>query len=222
MLAFAIMAEVDGDGPGWLTARLAAEGHRLDEAAIEIVASERFGSRPWHAVSSPCPWLGPLAGYVVVTPPAGLPVPPDLARALMRVGRGVVARLDDDRAIAAVALATVPVEEAVAAGGLDAGARLLERDPAGAYAADVMARIKDAVAGGGLRIGLTWQHADATRNPIELQRVQPFGSDQAYPPVWGKGGASFDRIRPLRALLVALWLLDLAALDDASFWSPAP
>lgn len=226
VLGFAIMAEVGGDLRGWLTARLAAAGYRLDEdgglraatgddlgLAWSLAAGDDLAARPWHVASSGCPFVGPLAGYLRLTPAAGAGAPPAaVVEALARLGRGVVARLDDDRARAAVALRAVAIEDATAPDGLDRGALLLDRE-SGAYAADVLGRIKAAAAAAGLRIGLTWQPDGERRdrNPVVLQRVQPIGSDQAYPPIWLRGGGSIDPLRPLRGLTVELWLDDVEA-----------
>lgn len=223
MLAFAIMADVGDDLRGWLAPRLLASGWRLgDDGAVTTAAGEATGvtwavrpptahaARPWHQPTSPCRFVAPLAGYVELAAGDG-DVERPLARALARIGRGVVARLADDRAWSTVALRTVAVEDAVALGGLDDGAALLDRDPASAYAADVVARVVAAAASRGLKVALRWRRTE--RNPLELFRVQPEGSDQLYPPVWASEGRAIDRLHPLRGLTVALWLHDVAALD---------
>lgn len=223
MLAFAIMADDGGDLRAWLGPPLAAAGLALDDdgalrgpgdgdrAPVRwAIGGAELAARPWHLATSPCPFVAPRAGYLVVTPTGG-GVPREVARALARVGRGVVARTGDDRAVATVALAEVDVEAATAPGGLDGGERLLERDGGGAYAHDVLERIAAAAVARGLRTGLRWRREG--RNPVELYRVQPFGSDQLYPPVWGREGTSIDPLRALRGLTVALWLHDLDALD---------
>ena len=236
VLALAIMAEVGGDLRGWLGPRLAAAGFRLDEdgavraeggepavASWRLLERAALATRPWHQEASPCPFVDALAGYVVLGPGPDGAVPAALTRAVAHAGRGVVARLDDDRAWPTVALCQVDVEHATSAAGLDDGARLLERDPATAYAADVVARIAAAAAGRGLNAHVVWRANDritgritdrlSGRNPVEIHRVQPFGSDQAYPPVWGKAGAAFDPLRALRGLTAELWLHDLTGLD---------
>lgn len=223
VLLFAIMAEVGGDLRGWLTAQVVATGYRFDDdgrlrtaggAALgrwAVLTGDELAARPWHAATSACPFVAPLAGYLRLTRAEGAP-PIALLHALARLGRGVVAREADDRVGLAVALRQVTIEDATAADGLAHGARLLER-AAGVYALDVLGRIKAAVGAAGLRVGLTWRN-DGDRegeNPVVLQRVQPLGSDQAYPPIWLRGGGSIDPLRPFGGLAVDLWLYDVEA-----------
>jgi hypothetical protein len=216
----------------WLAPRLAARGLAPgDDGVVRTLAGDDRGvrwtlagdalsARPWHVTTSPCPFVGRWRGYLRIAPADGVDVVDrDVARSLAQVGRGVVARLDDDRAVATVSLATVDVEAAATPTGLDAGERLLDRDPASAYASDVLDRLAAAAASRGLRSGLRWRR-DA-RNPIELYRVQPFGSDQLYPPVWGRAGVAIDPLRALRGLTVELWLHDLDALDAPGFLARA-
>ena len=222
MLGFALMVEVGGDLRGWLAAGLATAGYRLDDdGGLRTARGDDLGLAWSLAAGDPrlestCPFVGPPAGTLRLTATAGGGDPPAaLVRALARLGRGPVVRDGDDRVWSTVGLRAIAIEDATAPDGLEGGALLLER-AAGAYATDVLARLGASAAAAGLRVGLTWQADDERRdrNPIVLQRVQPSGSDQAYPPIWLRGGRSIDPLRPLRGLIAELWLHDLGPLDD--------
>ena len=104
MFAFAIMAAPVDDLRAWVTDALTPYGYALG-AAGEVDGPAAYAARPWHVARSRCPFVGPLAGYVTIEPVwETFADHPELKLGILREGRGVIARLDDDRALAAVAL----------------------------------------------------------------------------------------------------------------------
>lgn len=176
----------------------ADEAGALAASAGRLEAPARFAGRPWHAATSPCPFVGPLAGYVVVA----ADTPPAQVAALARAGRGVVADVDADAAWSAIELRRFSLADVLAPGGLAAGEALLSLAPDSAYAADVLDRVERALAAAGLTARLGWGGA---ANPVHAFRLQPVGSDQLYPPAWSAGGGVRDLVDPLRGLSVELW-----------------
>jgi hypothetical protein len=220
MFAFGIRSEAADDVRAWLSAGLGDHGYRLDDdgwiATIgtspgggyatglrwAIVPAAELAARPWHAATHPCPFLAPLTAYVTVEPVwEDLLEHPELRLGLVRLCRGVVARLDTDVAHQAVALRAYDLASSVRKSGFDDGDVLLTRAGGSAYAADVLARIDRAAASAGRTVDVSW--TSTCHNP---------GRDDVH-------GAPTDP-RTLAGIEVEIWAYDFDALfDDDAFWT---
>lgn len=185
----------------------------------EIVPPEAFADRPWRRPQHPCPFVGSLAGYVrwdyrfEYSPVEEIR---EFALALLREGRGVTARLEDDRAFEAVRLHTFDLPSALGKWGIHDGDALLTRDE-GPYSEYVLDAVYRAIAGAGCQYAhVSWM--STCHNPLRISSFQPAGSDRLYPALWGPDGELADPDQALSGARVDLWTYDFEPLDDADFW----
>ncbi len=239
VFAFGVMVEPGDDVAAWATSALARYGFALgaDGTIVErtrdwtgevglrwrIEPPATFASRPWHAPTHACPFLAPLSAYVVIEPVwEDLSEYPELRLGLVRSCRGVVARLDDDRARQAVALLPFDLGRGVRKYGFDDGDAMLTREEATPYARDVLARVEAAARGAGLIVMISWM--STCHNPVRLMAIQLSGEKTLRPTVWRQDGGE----RPIdeRALdghEVEIWAYDFDPLfADAAFWERWP
>jgi hypothetical protein len=188
-----------------------------------IVPPESYAGRPWHRVAHPCPFVGPLAGYLRWETMDGaydlassrLPV------ALLREGRGTTARIEDGRTVEAIALRRWKVRDVLDKYGFDDGAALLTRDE-GPYQEQVMTTVQRATEEAGFDAYLNW--ASTSHNPLRLGWWQPEGSERFSPALWDRKPEEPRLVDPYHALVglsVEVWTYDFSSLDEGDFWSAA-
>lgn len=140
----------------------------------------------------------------------------ELRLGLLREGRGVIARLDDDRALAAVARRRFDLGWQLGKDGFEDGDCLLTRDDCTPYAADVVDRVDAAIRAAGFDVETSW--SPTCHNPLRVQDEQLVRDGPLLPRAWRDG----VRVDPgaLRGVEVEIWAYDFAALDDDldDFW----
>lgn len=230
MFAFAIMAAPVDDLRTWVTAALAPYGYALGDAGevierrhgtsglrYRVDGPDAYAARPWHVARSPCPFVGPLAGYVTIEPVwETFADHRELKLGFLREGRGVLARLDDDRALAAVALRRFDLGWQLGKYGFEDGDCLLTRDGDTPYATDVVDRVDAAIRAAGFDVETSW--SPTCHNPLRVRDEQLVRDWPLLPQVWRDGA----RVDPsaLDGVEVEIWAYDFAALDDGidDFW----
>ena len=223
-VVFGVMADVGGESTDpvvFLAAKLADYGYVLADGG-EIVdvdgvgtgwawwsaPAEAYVDRPWHSDRSPCPFLGACLGYVGVRALWGSPDDEEnLWIALARTTRGIIARIDDDRALQTVTLQRRALSSVWDRHGIDDGDALLTRDP-GLYFDDVVARIRAAAA----TVGAKVYTFETCHNPI--RRAE-----------WDEQGVPIEETpaerRRWEAVEVELWLRDVCVTEPPGF-GPLP
>lgn len=192
---------------------------RLLDVHYELVPPEAFDDRPWHCPQHACPFVGSLAGYVrwdYDFASAYAEDVRDFALALLRVGRGVTARLEDDRSFEAVKLRSFDLPGALSKWGVEDGDAMLTRDE-GPYSEHVLGAIYRAMADAGCQRGhVSWM--STSHNPLRVSAFQPTGSDKLHPALWGSDGRLVDPDVALAGRTVEFWAYDFDTLDDRDFW----
>ncbi|MBL8620497.1 MAG: hypothetical protein JNK64_04310 [Myxococcales bacterium] len=230
MFAFAIMAAPVDDLRAWVSDKLAPYGYALGDGGEVIERGREFNglryrvdgpdvhaARPWHVARSRCPFVGPLAGYVTIEPVwETLVEHRELRLGLLREGRGVIARLDDDRALAAVALRRFDVRWQLGKYGFEDGDCLLTRDGDMPYAADVGDRVDAAIRAAGFDVETTW--TPTCHNPLRVRDEQLVHDGPLLPLVW-RDGVRVE-VAALHGVEVEIWAYDFDVLDDEAddFW----
>lgn len=198
---------------------LVCEGEYPLDIHYELVPPETFADRPWHRTQHDCPFVGSLAGYMCWDYDVkGVRVEEirQFALALLREGRGVTARLGDDRSFEAVRLRPFLFPYVLDKVGVDDGDAMLTHD-GGPYSEHVLGAVHSAIAGAGFRLAyVSWM--STCHNPLRLGAVQPEGSDKLYPALWGPDGELCDPDEAMVGFYVDFWAYDFAPLDDADFW----
>jgi hypothetical protein len=230
VFAFAIMTTPVDDLGAWVSDQLAPYGYALGHGGEVIERGREFNglryrvdgpdayaARPWHVPRSRCPFVGPLAGYVTIEPVwETLAEHQELRLGLLREGRGVIARLDDDRALAAVALRSFDLGSALGKSGFDDGDCMLTRDDDTPYAADVLARVHAAARAAGFDAMAGWM--STCHNPVRADAIAVLADGPPHRTA-GRAGALVDR-DTLSGVAVEIWAYDFDALDDDvdDFW----
>lgn len=230
MFAFGIMAAPVDDLRTWVSDRLAPYGYALGDGGeviergrefnglrYRVDGPEAYAARPWHVARSRCPFVGPLAGYVTIEPVwETVAEHRELRLGLLREGRGVIARLDDDRALAAVALRRFDVGAGLGKYGFEDGDCLLTRDEDTPYADDVLDRVHAAARAAGFDAMAGWM--STCHNPVRAHAIEVLPGGPLHRTAWRAG----ERVDPdeLRGVEVEIWAYDFAALDDDvdDFW----
>ncbi|APR88140.1 Hypothetical protein A7982_13489 [Minicystis rosea] len=207
---------------GWnlrLDSWLVFEGEYPLNIHFEIVAPDTFADRPWHRAQHDCPFVGALAGYVCWEYDLQSTLMEEIERfafALLREGRGVTARLADDRSFEAVRLCTFHFPSVLSKFGVDDGDAMLTHDE-GPYSEHVLGAVRSAIAGAGFQCAYVgW--TSTCHNPLRLAVVQPKGSDTLYPALWGPDGELCDPDEALRGVSVEFWAYDLWIVRNPDFW----
>jgi hypothetical protein len=198
---------------------LVFEGDLPLDIHFELVTPDTFADRPWHRAKHDCPFLGSLAGYVCwkydlqSTPMEDIE---RLACVLLREGRGVTARLADDRSFEAVRLCTFNFPGVLDKFGVEDGDAMLTHDE-GAYSKHVLGAVHTALIGAGFqRAYVGWMRT--SHNPLRLDVVQLDGSDTLYPALWGPDGELCDPDEAMRGLSVDFWAHDFWIVRNPDFW----
>lgn len=194
------------------------DGDSFSNIRYELVGPEELEDRPWHVAEHACPFAGELVGYVLWSYPDSVYSfeIETFALALLKEGRGVTARLDDDRFFEAVKLRRLDLLSIVGKYGFDDGADLLTREE-GPYSRYVLEEVHAAIAAAGCSAAhLSW--ADTCHNPLRWSSFLPEGSERSSPALWGPDGRLCDPYEALKGRQVELWAYDPAPLRDARFW----
>ena len=202
------------DADGFIT-----DPYRGPDGIYAVVPPEEYEGRPWHHAVHPCPFVGPLVGYLRWETWEDMWFNSDFPRALFRAGRGTTARIEDGCTADAIALRHFSLSCVFGKWSFDDGDALLTRDD-GAYQDYVIETVRHAIQAAGLTAHVGWM--STCHNPLRLGWFQAAGSEGMVPALWNAKGEAPRLVDPdsaLADLSVALWTYDFERLRDRDFWT---
>lgn len=193
-------------------------------------ARARFGGKPFLDWTSPCPFVGPVAGYLVwehfisQEPPGQRGAFTDLIKGLFATGLSFIARLDTDDIAELAIERSLPLGDLVNRWGFDDGELLLTRAES-PYARAACRAAEDALSALDLRGEVEW--VPTSHNPLRLAwHVLPSSWRQRIgleprriPALYGVDGKPRSP-RVLNGKSFTFWGLDLGVLRHATLWTP--
>jgi hypothetical protein len=189
--------------------------------ASEVLSAWSFRPLDGPAPLHPCPFLGPVVGFVHLEFEQSAPDSfRGLALGVSRLGGGPIRR-EDGAILEPVRRRSFPLTDLLDAYGFDQGAALLSRDAA--YIEHIHAAVTLALAGRGLRCdGLAY----VGDNPVRLMINLEFPGRRSWVGLWREGegglregvGGEAEARGALDGGEVTFWAFDFQAIEDPAFW----
>lgn len=182
-------------------------GRRIGRYQLfEVAEAEaRWGGAPWFTIDPPCPFVGPVSGFVSWEPWMNAEMERDFAKDMLWATRGYLARTDRADRFEAIVEEDFPLANAEQKHGFHDGDFFFEED--GAYPQYVRDKIVATVEALGLRPELF--NGGTGHNPHRIDQFVP-RANQTYATCWETFNAHADD-------LIRLWGYNWTGIGSKAF-----